>query len=103
MGARCYSFLAGFFFQEERIPLPSKLLSGQAGRKVRQKESWLIGDLPWSSVCRSPLETSTCSKTPQNGQRLAGNADHPGAIDAVAGLAAVAPGEPWEETWDRHR
>jgi hypothetical protein len=35
MRARCCSFPAGFFLQEERISLSAKLLGGQAGRKVR--------------------------------------------------------------------
>ena len=35
VGGKCYSFPVGFLFQEERAPVPAKILGGQAVWKVQ--------------------------------------------------------------------
>ncbi|PYT95093.1 MAG: hypothetical protein DMG38_28270 [Acidobacteria bacterium] len=70
-------FSVGFFLQEESVPPPAKILRDQAVRKVRQKESQLIGDLLRCTMCRSPYKSFNHPETRENGQRLAAKADNP--------------------------
>ena len=62
--ARWFSFC-------ESAPIQPDLL-----RKVRKKESHLIGDRSLCTICRSPSKTSMIRETQEKGQRLAAKADN---------------------------